>query len=247
MNLRRFNAAGLALYSDFVDQLAADRAAAPPAQILCDDSYSAPVAPPATVEPSREFRSRLDAGDYLWHVLGTREVDRDDGLWAWLSLLYFDQLCPRDANGERRAGERARLFPETGNYLKYCRHLLLGPFLAFRLHRDRPERAMAVLCGPLPVPGEVVAQLTTRLHLISSPQVMQAATELYYDPKVGRIRRGAAGSGSGSARRFATVLNQLGLNWYMQSVPSATICSELLPAEFAKFKQARSSPGLPAR
>jgi hypothetical protein len=236
MTLRRFNDAGIDEFRQYLDELSANPTLAIPTDLLTDTEYAAPVPPEPEVEP-RQFASRMDAARYLDALLSrvtVRDVDRDAGLWAWLSLFYFEQLCPQDKSGRRKAREQARYVPAVTNYQKYYRHLLAGPYRVLRAHRDNPDRALVLLCGPLHKPGEIVEQLVARQEIITNPHAVELATTIYFDVASGSFKRGAAGQGGGSARRLADVLNQFDVTWDLYSMAATGILTKL-PKEFDRF------------
>jgi hypothetical protein len=184
----------------------------------------------------------MEAAAYLDPILGScgvADVEHDCGLWAWLALFYFDALCPVRRNNRREPGQIARWIPEVNNYLRYYRHLLAGPYRIYRAHRDDPQRARALLCGPVSNPGEVVEQFASRQELVTNPTVVECLARLYYDPAAGRLRRGSGGSTEGSARRLADVLGQFDVTWDLRALGvERLVC--LLPGEFDRF---RALPG----
>jgi hypothetical protein len=163
--------------------------------------------------------------------------ERDRGLWTWLTLFYFDEVCPADGNGNREPQDEARLMPLLDNHQRFYRHLLLGPFLIVRAHRDQPERAIAMLCNPLWKPGEIVEQLASRKELVTNRGVVELATRLYYDAEKKSFKRGAGSSVKGAARRLATLLNQLDLTFYLYGMSAEELLA-LLPKEFDRFRSA---------
>src|SRR5688572_8897816 len=113
MKLHRFNEEGIKRFGQFLDALSADPALVVPTDLLTDAAYVVLVPPGPDVQ-AREFASRLDAARYLDGVLSSvtgSDIERDVGLWAWLSLFYFDQLCPSDNRGHRKPRERACWIP----------------------------------------------------------------------------------------------------------------------------------------
>lgn len=192
--------------------------------------------------PDATFGSRMDAAVHfdglLENVTGISLQDR--GLWAWLTLYYFDSVCPADESGKRKIGREERHIPDPA-FRRYYRHLLSGPFNIYRAHRDAPERAFAVLCSPVDSPGDVVESLASRQDLITCPAVMEAATVLYVDNTTRRHKRGAARKTKGSARRFADVMMQLDLTYDLHQIPTERLL-EMLPEEFDEFQPARQ-PG----
>jgi hypothetical protein len=188
----------------------------------------------------RRFKTRWEFASYVDEILdGELEtlVGRDKGFWAWLTLVYFADVCPKDRLGYRKPGKDYRYIPDTSDYRTYYRHLLAGPWRVYRAHRDNPGRALAVLAGPLDQPGEVAEQIASRHELVSNPTVMEAVTKLYFDRSSGALRRGAGAQRNGGARRLADVLSQFDLTFDLQSVGPDRLL-DLLPAEFDRFKKA---------
>lgn len=235
MIARRLTDNGMSRFAQFLDSLSGERPMDYPDALLEDDE-DAPVVEGKMEVETCQFEDRFAAARYLDERLGrVAAVEYNKGLWAWLALFYFDQICKVGREGEYRPGEIARWIPENDNYRKYYRHLLRGPFSIYRLHRDEPARAMALLCGPLTEPGDVVEQLAARQELITNAAVIKTATALYYDREKKSLRRGAAGRGPGSARRLADLLNQLDVTWDLYGMVPENLM-ELLPAEFGRFR-----------
>ncbi len=237
MRLRRFNDDGIAAFAAYRSQLALEQKLLPPVGMLEDAAVTDLVLPEIEVQ-QRQFATRLEVGRYLNEIIeeaGIELPERDRGLWTWLTLFYFDELCPADGNGSRNPQDEARLLPLLDNHQRFYRHLLLGPYLIVRAHRDNPERAIAMLCNPLWKPGEIVEQLASRKELVTNHAVAEVATRLYYDPAVGSFKRGAGSSVKGAARRLAALLNQLDLTYYLYGM-SADELMTLLPKEFDRFR-----------
>jgi hypothetical protein len=240
MKLRAFNDAGITTFQNYLAALRTDPSLAVPDRLLVDDAFS------DEIDDSVEFEvqpldTRLDAAKYLWTLLegtGLKQPERNKGLWAWLSLCLFSSTCPAEANGARKPGADARHIPEVGNYLRYYRHLLLGPYIIYRAHRDSPESAMALLCQKLNRPGDVVEQLSARQQRISNRTFLAVASKFYVD-QTGRQRRGAQSKTRGSALRLVKVANQFDVNWYLYAMKPDEFVS-LLPKEFDKFKTAKA-------
>ncbi len=130
MMLRKLNKSGIQKFADFLDSLKETPFVESPDSLLIDAEASESLPVQVDIE-KRGFRNRFEAAAYLDGKLslsGLTDLERDAGLWSWLSLFYFDQLCPLDSSGKRKLHERARLIPEVSNYRKYYRHLLAGPY-----------------------------------------------------------------------------------------------------------------------
>ena len=183
--------------------------------------------------------NRALAGQYLFdqlHVALNTAGSLNPGLWAWLTLFYWDSVCPLDA-GRRMPSERARYIPEPHAW-RYYRHLLAGPYLITEAFQGRLDDAMIVLSGRVDAPGDFVGQLAARSELIQNRSIIAAATRLYFDRGQRTPKRGAAPNSRrpGTLRRFVDVLEQLNLTYDLQAMDTEGII-DLLPAEFDPFRQ----------
>lgn len=240
MRLRRLNEKGLVRFGAFLDSLTSASPHRRPVELLSDADTSEPVHPSVEIE-QRNFSTRLDAARYLHESFancGVVGLDTDRGLWAWLALFYFDQLCPPDKRGNRKPGKRARWIPAFSDARRYYRHLLAGPYRIFKAHRDAPERAMVLLYGPLGVVGHFYYQLASRQKLVTNKAIVALATEMYIDPETQSHKRGAQTDDKpGTLRRFVAVLDQLDTTWDLYAMSKDQIAA-MLPQEFNRFLKA---------
>lgn len=243
VRIRRLNDEGLKRFHSFLDSFGGDseRPLTDIDSVLTDLGTTEHV--PGIVKADRDavFTRRFDLAAYLYKRVPSLDLPdptRDVGLWAWLALLWFEQLAPIEGKS-RKVGELAKWIPQPG--WKYYRHVVLGPYLLYSANEDRPERAMAVLFNPPHTPGELVGQLAATQDVAQSKAAIGAATELYYDPVRKEPKRGAGGSGPGSPRRYRTVLDQFDCTFDLQSI-SALELLQMLPKEFAKFRPSSDRP-----
>lgn len=237
MKLRRLTSTGQEVFSRYLDLLATEPERDPPLDLLESPEHTEIVSPAVTIEPTAPA-NRLELATHLHFVItsaGLADVERDVGLWAWLTLFHFDTVCPRGKGGARRPRERAAYLPEPNNFQRYYRHLLLGAYLIYRANEDNPRRAMAFLCKPPHVIDDIVAQLAARQEYVTNKAVVELATRLYFDATTGTHRRGAGGKGKGSARRLADVLAQYDVTWDLYAMNSDEFL-RVLPPEFDRFK-----------
>lgn len=237
MLARRHTTVGIDRTHQWLDQLAAVREGEVPAELLTGPELTEPAIAGLEVE-TKVFASRYEWAQYIDGRLSTYnayDVERDTGLWSWLTLFYFDLVCPKDGNGQRSVGQRARYIPSGRDYRTYYRHLLESPWSIMRAHRENPTRALAALTGPLYRPGEMAEQLASRQELVSSATVMKLATLLYVDRTTGRPRRGAGGSGRGSPRRLAEVLQQFDVTYDIYGMEPEHLL-KMMPTEFDRFR-----------
>jgi len=237
MKLRRFNPTGTERFGQYRKTLLLDPTAKPPREWLEDPALTEIVADVEVIP--QKFVKRFDAAVYLNDLISRANIDlpeKDAGLWTWLTLFFFDEVCPADpSSGEREPRAEERLVPKIGNHQKFYRHLLLGPYLIVRAHRDDPERTIALLHNPLWQPGEIPAQLAARKEMVTNPAVVGAAKKLYYDSINDELKQGAGSSVKGAPRRLAVVLKQFDLTYYLYGL-SADELIALLPKEFDRFR-----------
>lgn len=236
--LRSLNRLGMERMRKYLAELRAGTSPPAPLVLLDDAAYSNELPIDIVMDP-HTFSHRLEVGRYLaerLEPLGRDVTDRDAGLWAWLSLYYFDQVCPAKADGTRQPGRDYRHIPEYG-YRHRHRHLLLGPYLIYRRHGSRSE---LLLSGPPHSESSIYHEIASRQDLIANRGVIDAAVLLYLEPKRGRPKPGAQGSHrhAGTVRRFVRVLQQLDVTYDIYGLSGEQIL-ELLPAEFDTWKADR--------
>lgn len=240
--VRIMNVDGIARFERYLNQLRAGLEQAPPSDLLLSPAFTSVADPSASVE-QKAFSSRYEFGTYLagqLSVLDRREISRNSGLWTWLALYYFDQLCPAAANGTRKVRSlQAYLLPTRYDYRIYYRHLVRTPWL---IALDHGAFAKVLLIppsasdeAPLATRGEIIEQMASRQDYLSNPSIIEAAYRLYFDERKGKPRRGAGGSAGGSPRRLATILQQLGLTFDLGACRPETL-HKLLPAEFDRWR-----------
>lgn len=239
MKLRRLTPEGVRQFGLFLDNLRVSPDLPSP-DFLLMDAQSSQESGSAAVVTRRQFHTRLDLATYLDKVLtlsGLKQVESDIGLWTWLTLFYFDTVCPPKGAGKRKLLEVWRYVPAVGNFQKYYRHLLLGPFVIYRAHQGDPARINAVLANSPHVTDDLMEQLASRQELATNPAVMAATTTLYFDTTESALKRGARSKGPGSPRRLADILNQLDLTYDLAGVSPNGIL-RMLPSEFDRFRPA---------
>jgi hypothetical protein len=242
---RSLNRLGLEHMRAYLAKLRAHETPSVPAELLEDPAYSHELPFDIIIEP-RLFKDRLAVGRYLMECLaplGAEITDRDAGLWAWLSLNFFDQICPPKDDGTRRPGRDYRHIPEFG-YRHRHRHLLLGPYQIYRRHG---VRSILLLAGPVHSESSIYHEIASRQDLIANRGVLDAAVLLYLDPKRARPKPGAQGSlrRAGTVRRFVRVLQQLDVTYDIYGLTGKQIL-ELLPEEFDIWKAPKEIELMPA-
>jgi hypothetical protein len=235
--LRRLNDEGVRQFSEYLQSGAQ---AAPPLHLL-ENPETSEIFPAHITLGSAIFPDRFDFGIYLRTLLKGLDaavIGGDQNFWASLALFWFDQLCPTASDGTRDVGEDYR-YILSRDYRHYYRHLVRSPWHLVRLHGDNARILLVAPRKqnfPLSVHGEILEQFGGRQQVLASRLIIAAANRMYLDPVTGRPRRGVAGSGRGSARRFGLVLRQLDLTYDPEEMADGSLL-RVLPPEFAKWKQ----------
>lgn len=232
---RSLNRLGIERLRGYLARLRDGAAAPPPPELLDDPGYSSELPVEIVIEP-RAFPDRLQVGRYLAQrlaPLGAEVTDRDAGLWAWLALCFFDQVCPPDRDGTRSPGQDYRHIADFGYRYRH-RHLLLGPYLVYRRHG---VRSILLLSGPVHAESGLYHEIASRQDLIANKGVLEALLMLYFDPKRGRPKPGARGSHHqpGTVVRFVRVLQQLDVTYDIYGLSGQQLL-ELLPEEFDAWR-----------
>lgn len=233
---------GVAAFASYLDGLRSAPALPPPLHLLDHPEHSAAFTPTVQIDPVRWFESRLDAGQYLVHLFAPvdrSKIDHNAGLWSWLSLLYFDQLCPPTDGVRAPKRAYAYILPPLGDvdhHRHYYRHRLAGPYRIARLH---PGSARTLLSGHVSKFDDYNEQIASRQEFITNSGIVSALDLLYFDEERNRPKRGAAANTRkpGTLRRFVDVIQQLELTYDLYSMDGAEIL-DILPLEFGRWKPA---------
>jgi hypothetical protein len=231
--IRCLNEAGVAHFKNFVTSLRAGTDATIPYALLTSEDNSFPLETPVSVE-RKSVDNWFEFGRYLQHTLkplNRRDISLKDGLWNWLALYYFDELCPK-SNGKLKPLDPAVYILSTPfNYQRYYRHLVRTPWLAVSDHGNFAKVLLATQASH----SEIAEQLGANQDIFGNPKIIASAYKLYFDETTQKPKRGAAGKGAGSARRLRQIIRQLSLTYDLQGCTSAQFL-QLLPKEFDKFK-----------
>ena len=237
--IRRLNSNGISQFERYLDELRNHDYAPPPHDLLDDQRFSEALPWDVGIE-DREFSIRYELGEYLVDRLrkcSQQEMSYDVGLWSWLALFYFDQLCPPENDGIRRPTENYT-YILSRDYRHYPRHALRTTYIFVREYR---EKVRFMFSKGLHERGEIVEQLAARQYYISCQGVIETAQVLYDDPARRTFRRGAAGAGAGSVRRLTNLLEQLTLTHDLYQIRKEELL-KILPSEFQRFLPPEYAP-----
>lgn len=236
--VRVLNQAGIELVREFIVRLKTEPGAWPPPDILAHTHYTTPAEGGATVE-QRSFSSKLEFGLYIASALNNRVPDRtlrlSLGLWVWLTLYYFDQVCPADGNGRRKPISMEKYIPSFEHVsTNPDKHLLFFPWKMVTLHADD---AHWLLGSALREDTKVVRELAnSRRRNVSTPFV-RLARSLYFDENRGKLKRGATTDRPGSLRRLDRVVSQLDLTYDVFGMDAQELNGLIPRREFIRWIQ----------
>ena len=162
---------------------------------------------------------------------------QDVGLWSWLAVWFFDQLCPPDGRGRRRPLDNPKYVAQLGDHrFGLDKHLLFFPWKMVARHG---EAARFLLSKPVGQDSREQREWTGNLHNVST-SLVQLCGELYWDQRAEQLKRGALSTArSGNLRRFVQVSKQLDLTYDVHGM-SPDALKELRPDEFAGWVESPS-------
>lgn len=240
--VRVLNAEGLAKFAEYLAALRASPAKAPPLDLLTDGKFSDPFDPQLSIEP-RSFATAYEIGAYMIETFAACEdrlISRNHGLWSWLALFYFDQLCKPDATGNRKPLEDAvYVLEERFSFRRYYRHAIRTPWMAVKEHGEHAK--VLLLTSGKGTRTDINEQLGAYQHLFANRTIIASAYAMYFDKDQQKPRRGAGGKGGGSARRLASIARQLELTYDLQECSPSKFLT-LLPKEFKAWVRQAGAP-----
>ncbi len=242
--LRQFNAAGIARFRQWLAAARGDPHLALPTELLTADDATEVVEPHVTLERPG-FATKREAAIYLRDALATLDGDdvlRNAGLWTWLTLYYFDDVCPPMSGGRKVNADYYYIY-EVEQGLYHYRHLLR---VSYEVLRRSPTHHRLFLNTPLHKLGSVTEKIMRRLFLTRIDAIFEVLDRLYYDEKREKVKRGLADT----TRRKGDMLNRLPRRiqqlqrTYDLNVVNADRLIELLGPEFQAWENDAKLPGL---
>lgn len=190
MNLRQFNEEGIAAFRKFLAECREKPETPAPREMLEDGRFTAQVAPTIVVD-DQEFASRKGAAEYLNSTLSPlsdQMLLASSGIWTWLSLFFFDAVCPAE-DGKRQTKVDSYYVYEAHDSRYARRHLLC---FAWRVLKIAPRYNRLLLAGKVSGIDKVAETVLARLFLIRIPAIFEVLDRLYWDKEKDMPRRGIA-------------------------------------------------------
>jgi hypothetical protein len=233
--VRVLNDEGIAQFTQFLSRLRTGGNEPLPYSLLTDPQTSAAMPQDITIE-RKHFSNRFGFGEYLVNVLkplDAREISNAYGVWTWLALYFFDEICPV-VSGKRSVLEDAvYILGKSYNYQRYYRHLVRTPWFVVSNHGEHGK--VMLIMRDRGTRSEIFEQLAARQEIIGNRTAIAVAYRLYFDPAAQRPKRGAGGKGEGTPRRLSAVVAQLDLTFDLRDCTVDRFLG-LLPQEFERFR-----------
>jgi hypothetical protein len=186
--LRQFNEDGIKAFLAFLAALRDNPEITVPWNLLEDTGLTEVVAPEIKIE-QRQFSTRAQAAWYFSQRLEPvpeSSLMENRGLWTWLSLHYFDAVCPA-RGGLRKVRSKEFYVYDPKEVRRAYYHLL---YIPWRIVRIAPDHCRLFLSGPVHQQNEVTREVMKRLYLLRIPCIFEVLDRLYWDQSQGRARRG---------------------------------------------------------
>lgn len=239
MKVRRLTEQGRRAYSDWLAIRC--NGDAPPGELL-DGDQQTEEAFDAEVDICKVFGSRYAFGAYIAGIFPPDDAmillsQKNDGLWDWLTIVYFSQFGRKTSKAWHYTVTRKG---HSGS-LAY-RHLARTAFEMFWRHG---ESSRVMLEVDMSTWGDMSEQLTSRQNVAYHRGYIQAANALYM--LNGKLRKGAASRvrprtkrrsgetiGKGGVARLALAVRRL-CRTYDTHILDVRELLGLLPKEFSSF------------
>jgi hypothetical protein len=160
MELRRFNNKGIEAFREALSVCRENPSKDIPNEMLTSDELTSVVTPRIHVQQI-PFKTKRDAAVYFHNAFVNfpeQTLLDDSGLWTWLSLFFFEIVCPKQ-NGLRKVRNDYTYVYEAGSMRHFYRHLL---FVSWRIQDIAPSRNRLLLDSSIAslraglLPGEVI-------------------------------------------------------------------------------------------
>ena len=246
MQLRRFNPSGIAAFRQFFAASREDASTAVPVDLLESDEHTSVLTPEIEIEP-QDFKIKRDAADYFHERLTTIAADQlvnDSGLWTWLSLFYFEQICPTVAGKRKVRNDYTYVFvPKSmrDTYRHTYRHIL---FTCWNVLRVSPTYNQLFLHSRIDQLDKYNSEVFKRLYLTRIPCVFEVLERLYWDQATAQPKKGIVSPTKVVAgnlmHRLPIRIRQLEKTYDLQSLTADQLI-ELLGSEFRHYSQTKAT------
>ncbi|HIO55644.1 MAG TPA: hypothetical protein EYN31_01225 [Candidatus Marinimicrobia bacterium] len=247
-NLAALTDQGQSILQQYLDDLAIDHTLEPPFGILDNHLYYYNLAisklsatPSPRIVELRDFDNKYEFANYITPLIqDLKGIEKNSGFWSWLTLFYFEQICPAK-DGQRRKLRNAFYIHDL-DYKNALKHHLAGSYLLYKQHGELSELLLQDEMSRL---SYFRAALISRKNFINCKTLVEVMNALYRDPETGKQKAGTTHRiedrndklipDAGTHRRLVHFEKRLERNFDFYSMSSEQILG-ILPAEFNEFK-----------
>ena len=239
---------GRDIFRTWVLQIPDHPSDSPPFHLLSDEDTSFGI-PGSSELAARVFSTKYEMAKALFpHVeeVEVLEVNHDcwPGIWDAMSLLFFESVCPRNANGTWNPN-RIEHYVYDPAYTVRHRHRVYGPVT---LYRSGTENLKAFFNAKPCVLGDFEEQVGSRNELAGNPVALRVLKTLYVENEGDRIIPGFTNRkkfpgfkrqlpAPGTLRRFTAISDQMRRTYDLAGI-SYDGFLEILPNEFTQWLDA---------
>ena len=232
--VRRFNADGIEAFRRELAECRTAPTRGIPLEMLTDPMLTESVLPSVEIE-LRGFKTKGDAAVYFHQIFGgipKQQLLEDAGLWTWLSLYYFEIVCPKHS-GIRKVRNDYTYVYEAKSIRHFYRHLL---FVSWRTLDIAPTHNRLLLSTSISSLDKFSSEVIKRLYMTRIPCFFEVLDRLYWDEKRGRARPGVTDfqkvTAGNLVHRLPNRIRQLEKTYDLHSLTADQLLS-LLGEEFA--------------
>lgn len=233
MELRRFNNRGIETFREALAICREDPKSDISIDLLTNSEFTDVHSPKLDIDLIG-FTTKRESAVYLNKLFGglsKQDLLNDAGLWSWLSLFYFDVVCPKQA-GERKVRNDYTYIFEPKSSRHFYRHLL---FVSWRILDIAPSHNRLMLDSSISSLDKFTSEVIKRLYLTRIPCFFEVLDRLYWDESIGRARPGVTNfakvTAGNLAHRLPVRIRQLEKTYDLQSLTADQLI-ELLGEEF---------------
>jgi len=237
MKLRQFNDDGIARFREELKRCRDNPILSVDRRILEDDTLTVEIPDNIDVK-SQGFKTKGDAGKYLHTLLAQTKLSHDNltskegiGLWSWLSLFFFDSVCPQNPQGRRKVND-AYFYIYDPRWNHYYRHLL---FVSWKVWDITQGNHRLITSTKIHEIDRITRFIMNDLTMIRIPSIFKVLNHVYWDDNTQKARKNITSTGSnirkGDISRFKRVIRQLEKTYDLQSLDADQLL-DLLGKEF---------------
>ena len=232
MRLRCFNPDGIEAFRSYLRKCKNNPLLPPPWDLLENPNLTTVHKCDVELE-DRVFSTKRELGEYLHSTLSPLpkdELERSSGLWTWLTLFFFNNAAPQDAEGKREIKEEKRYIFDFSSYRNRGVHLLQT---AWRIIEIAPKFNQVMSSTSPDVTNEACWYVMSSTYINRIKCIFEVIDRLYWDEKNGCPKQGLIKSKKRGALkyRFLPRIHQLEKNYDLTELDADTLI-ELLGKEF---------------